>query len=196
MAKKFTEELSKLNTPDIRSVLRFLNNAAPKKLVKPTELASMRHDKCLKAIEDKFNTSDIEKALESLKAPGKKAPSKKADTTKAAPAVIDQPTNLTDSVEKALALAQTHLEEATRAYSKLPQFEANSYIVDMTDLLKAAKAPFTLDKPFIVMAAGPMGTCALDGPFATLEEARKEWPNSTPPSAKPAAKATDISDML
>jgi hypothetical protein len=81
--KKFTAELEKLTTPDIRSTLRWLNNNV-EKTTKPTELASMKHDKCLKIIEDKYKATDIEKALDALASGGTKKPktekAKKADT--------------------------------------------------------------------------------------------------------------------
>lgn len=78
--KKFTAELEKLTTPDIRSTLRWLNNNT-EKTTKPTELASMKHDKCLKIIEDKYKPADIEKALDALASGGTKKPKTEKTTT-------------------------------------------------------------------------------------------------------------------
>lgn len=81
--KKFTAELEKLTTPDIRSTLRWLNNNT-EKTTKPTELASMKHDKCLRIIEDKYKPADIEKALDALASGGTKKPKTEKAATKAA----------------------------------------------------------------------------------------------------------------
>lgn len=77
--KKFTDQLTALSTPDIRSVLRYLNNNI-QKTVNATKLASMKHDLALKNIEDNYTPANIEKALDQL-ASGTAAKPRTAKTT-------------------------------------------------------------------------------------------------------------------
>lgn len=192
MSKKFTEELTKLNTPDIRSVLRWLNNNA-EKLVKPTELASMKHDRALKIIEDKYKPADIEKALDALssgdkptrKKADKLAPAAKTDTPKAdkkAPVVSPTIRNKFQKALDKLRAIESELGDGIRALEASDITDSGaSYIVDMGG-------------GFVVIAASGNGACIIEGGFKTLEAAHKEWPEAIPPAA--ISKPEEVADLL
>lgn len=172
MSKKHTEDLKALSTPNIRSVLRWLNNNIEKK-TKPTELASMKHDKCLSIIEDKYKPADIEKALTALMTDDKpkrhkatpKEPETKTDHDVTQPADNNR-AKLFAEVGKLREVANTldDIINGLKLGSKTP--EAASYLLTIGD------------KQVYVIAAGARGATVIEGPFETPAKALKEWPEA------------------
>jgi hypothetical protein len=193
--KKFTEELTKLTTPDIRSVLRWLNNEVERH-VKPTELASMKHDKCLKIIEDKYKPADIEKALDNISSGNGKTHARKTKpegTVTVQKETPNSPKQAKPERKLMEVLKELHdtadkfdgvLNELKRIAGKGGD-EGASYVVE----IKAGDASV-----FYVIAASGNGACVLEGPHPSAEAAHKSWPEAILPA--PLAKAEDLKDML
>jgi hypothetical protein len=188
MSKKFTEELTKLSTPDIRSVLRFLNNNAGKH-VEATKLASMRHDKALAIIEDKYKPVDIEKALTALasgttsksrteKAPNTPAPSPVTGERRSFDTIMGELKSLASSLNECVHDLKTGNHKTD---------SGASYLVG----IKGAKGT---EEQFYIIAAGSKGAGQLDGPYVTAEAAHKAWPEAMLPG--PLAKEDDLGGML
>lgn len=195
--KKFTEELTKLNTPDIRSVLRWLNNNA-EKLVKPTELASMKHDRALKIIEDKYKPADIEKALDALSS-GDKPTRKKGDKKTDSPATEPAPAPAPKADKKAPVVSPTIRNKFQKALDKLRAIESELgegiRALEASDITDSG-ASYIVDMGggFVVIAASGNGACIIEGGFKTLEAAHKEWPEAIPPAA--ISKPEEVADLL
>lgn len=176
--KKFTEELKKLSTTDLRSVLRWLNNNV-EKLVKPTDLASMKHDKALTVIEDKFKAADIEKALDALSSG---TTSSKPKVDKPAPVAKPlKPGKSTPSPATSPRAIEQAITELRRAIAENTNPLA-SYVID-------------IGGNFFVIAVGRNGACTLDDSiFTTADAAHKAWPEAILPG--PLAKEDDLKDLL
>lgn len=189
MSKKFTEELSKLTTPDIRSVLRWLNNNI-EKTTKATDVASMKHDKAQKIIEEKYKPADIEKGLNSLTeakpARGRKTkPDAQPSPSIAVIAPGDKRT-IKHMLEDLHATAD-RLDGIIGEMKKLPAgVEPASFVLEIE--------VSTANKLFYIIAASAKGATVIDGPHKTLEEAHKAWPEAILPG--PVAKEEDLKDLL
>ena len=196
--KKFHEELEGLTTPNIRSVLRWLNNNV-EKTTKPVELASMKHDKCLKIIEDKYKPHDIEKALAEYAngktktdtpKPEKEKPTatKKSEETKH-PETPKEDLSMTERLQKFVTGLQEELETLDTVIKNLKEAahepKPASYIVEIS----VAGTKF-----WFVIAASANGACVIDEPFVSMEKAAAEWPEAILPG--PLSKPGGIEDML
>jgi hypothetical protein len=181
MTKKFTQQLTDLTTPDIRSVLRWLNNNVEKH-VKPTLLASMKHDKALAVIEDKYKPADIEKALDNL-ASGTLGNKREA----AAPTTTTTHTKPHTNGKFASAMQELHtladeLDKCIKNLKNTSGMSGASYIIEVGG-------------NFFVIGASANGACLMDNTiFTTAEAAHKHWPEAILPA--PLATAEDLGDLL
>lgn len=177
--KKYTEQLTKLSTTDIRSVLRYLNNTAEKH-VEATKLASMKHDKCLAVIEEKYTPAQIGTALEAF-ASGDTKRKPADDTTKKASAEKPERRKL-DVVLKDLHDIADHFDKLLREARSVSGMGGASYIID-------------IGGNWFVIAAGPSGACTLDDAiYTSAEAAHKDWPEAILPG--PVTKPDELDDML
>lgn len=171
MSKKFTELLKALSTPDIRSVLRWLNNNIEKK-VKPTELASMKHDRCLVIIEEKYTPANIERALAEYA-------SVRRERTPTTPPAIGERRSFDSAVKELHQLGDT-LDSIVKDLRATTGHAPASYILEMSPT------------SFAVIAAGSKGATIIEDGFKTLDDARKGWPEAIAPTGEDANTIDDI----
>jgi hypothetical protein len=172
--KKYEDELKALNTPDIRSTLRWLNNNVEKH-VKATLLASMKHDAAMAAIQKHYSSDAIGKALKAV-----------ADGVAARPRA-ETTANGQPRERRAFDVVMRELHEIAG--------QLDHVVKDMkqaTHNTPPASYVLPVDPVGVfIIAASAAGATVLDGPHPTVEEAMKAWPEAIPPT-KPEQTIEDL----